>query len=176
MAIIQCPECKKPDVSDKAVTCPNCGYPIQGTPPKAEQWETCHIEWGSKTSFLGVPGKEQYFFAQEESPFQVSCAGSSDFFTPSISRLIGQMFIGFAAGPGAQDHRPAPNDPNSQRAFTQLVTALIEDGWERQDIRGSGWWQHTFRRKFRPEEDGWLIVPFERKWNDYWYFDSEGPG
>lgn len=28
MALIKCPECNK-DVSDKAVSCPHCGYPIQ---------------------------------------------------------------------------------------------------------------------------------------------------
>lgn len=27
MALIDCPECKK-QISDKAITCPNCGYPI----------------------------------------------------------------------------------------------------------------------------------------------------
>ena len=27
MALINCPECEK-QVSDKAVSCPNCGYPI----------------------------------------------------------------------------------------------------------------------------------------------------
>ena len=28
MALIQCPECRN-DVSDKAETCPRCGYPIR---------------------------------------------------------------------------------------------------------------------------------------------------
>jgi len=28
MALINCPECNK-EISDKAVSCPNCGYPIQ---------------------------------------------------------------------------------------------------------------------------------------------------
>lgn len=27
MALIKCPDCKK-EVSDKAYSCPNCGYPI----------------------------------------------------------------------------------------------------------------------------------------------------
>lgn len=27
MALIKCPECNK-EISDKAVNCPNCGYPI----------------------------------------------------------------------------------------------------------------------------------------------------
>lgn len=28
MALINCPECNK-EISDKAMTCPNCGYPVQ---------------------------------------------------------------------------------------------------------------------------------------------------
>ena len=28
MALIQCPECKK-DISDKAYTCPSCGFPVK---------------------------------------------------------------------------------------------------------------------------------------------------
>jgi predicted amidophosphoribosyltransferase len=31
MALIQCPECHR-SVSDKAVTCPSCGYPVARTP------------------------------------------------------------------------------------------------------------------------------------------------
>ena len=31
MALINCPECKR-EVSDKALTCPCCGYPIRNTP------------------------------------------------------------------------------------------------------------------------------------------------
>jgi hypothetical protein len=33
MAIIQCPECNK-DISDKAISCINCGYPLQGAEKK----------------------------------------------------------------------------------------------------------------------------------------------
>ena len=31
MAMIKCPECKK-EISDKAITCPNCGYGLNSTP------------------------------------------------------------------------------------------------------------------------------------------------
>ncbi len=30
MALINCPECSK-QISDKAVSCPNCGYPLNAT-------------------------------------------------------------------------------------------------------------------------------------------------
>lgn len=36
MAMVQCPECKG-DISDKACTCPHCGYPIKET--ESEQYE-----------------------------------------------------------------------------------------------------------------------------------------
>ncbi len=32
MALIKCPECNR-DVSDKAATCPHCGYPLGWTTP-----------------------------------------------------------------------------------------------------------------------------------------------
>ena len=34
MALIKCPECST-DVSDKAVSCPKCGYPMQTTTPQS---------------------------------------------------------------------------------------------------------------------------------------------
>ena len=34
MALIKCPECGKENVSDKAQTCPECGYRIQQVSPK----------------------------------------------------------------------------------------------------------------------------------------------
>lgn len=39
MALVKCPECGK-DVSDKANTCPNCGYPLHKDNPNVEGLET----------------------------------------------------------------------------------------------------------------------------------------
>lgn len=39
MAIISCPECNK-SLSDKAIHCPNCGYPVSGDKP-SDQCEDC---------------------------------------------------------------------------------------------------------------------------------------
>lgn len=36
MAMIQCPECGK-EISDKATSCPSCGYPINSTQVETEQ-------------------------------------------------------------------------------------------------------------------------------------------
>ena len=35
MALIKCPECGK-EVSDRAVSCPNCAYPIEAESPEGE--------------------------------------------------------------------------------------------------------------------------------------------
>jgi hypothetical protein len=56
MALIICPECKS-DISDKAATCPHCGYPMK---PGADLslitrrfWRG--YEWKSKTEIMGLP-------------------------------------------------------------------------------------------------------------------------
>lgn len=36
MAIIKCPECGK-EISDKATSCPNCGFPLIKGQPKKEK-------------------------------------------------------------------------------------------------------------------------------------------
>lgn len=36
MALIKCPECEK-EISDKAVSCPNCGYPMKPQKDKIVQ-------------------------------------------------------------------------------------------------------------------------------------------
>ena len=57
MALITCPECSA-DISEKATTCPKCGYPIK---PQADLTRTITrrflrgFEWKSKTEILGWP-------------------------------------------------------------------------------------------------------------------------
>ncbi len=45
MAIIECPECQH-EVSDKAIMCPHCGYPMRGA---------AGYEYRSEREFLGLP-------------------------------------------------------------------------------------------------------------------------
>jgi hypothetical protein len=35
MSLISCPECKKA-ISASAISCPSCGYPLQGKPPEPQ--------------------------------------------------------------------------------------------------------------------------------------------
>ncbi len=43
MALIKCPECKN-QVSDKAVTCPHCGFPIAQTLAQDNESENNEME------------------------------------------------------------------------------------------------------------------------------------
>lgn len=52
MALIICPECRS-EVSDRAITCPHCGYPLQ-MPQKENTSLPEHIIQGSKVNVLGV--------------------------------------------------------------------------------------------------------------------------
>ena len=50
MAIIKCPECGK-EISDKATSCPNCGFPlIKGQPEKEKPKEPSTVEKVLKSS------------------------------------------------------------------------------------------------------------------------------
>ena len=52
MALIDCPECRQ-QISDKALACPNCGYPNRQQ--IACSWRSFGFEWKSKQEFLGWP-------------------------------------------------------------------------------------------------------------------------
>ena len=56
MALIACPECKK-EVSTSAVSCPCCGYPIQGRPaePQFEAYRKRRLTGGLILCLFGLP-------------------------------------------------------------------------------------------------------------------------
>ena len=65
MALIICPECSH-DVSDKAISCPNCGYPIrlsEGTKSakKGDRWDA----WPSLAKEKESEAPEQVRLYQE---------------------------------------------------------------------------------------------------------------
>ena len=53
MALIKCPECGK-EISDKAASCPNCGFPItqgnvtQEPPQKQKEYDTIEVSTSTK--------------------------------------------------------------------------------------------------------------------------------
>ena len=57
MAIMNCPECAR-SVSDKAQSCPSCGYPLQAggpAPPLRGGWGYFGYEYKSKKTVFGMP-------------------------------------------------------------------------------------------------------------------------
>lgn len=54
MALIPCPECGG-SVSEKAIACPNCGYPMKPDLAPAAQALWRGWEWKSKVTIFGIP-------------------------------------------------------------------------------------------------------------------------
>ena len=52
MTLVNCPECKA-QISDKAHSCPKCGYPIW--PVAIRPWAAWGFEWKSKQQLMGWP-------------------------------------------------------------------------------------------------------------------------
>ena len=55
MALINCPECNK-QISDKANSCPNCGYPISPSESN-KKVDYAQIRVVCKTTFLTIDGR-----------------------------------------------------------------------------------------------------------------------
>jgi hypothetical protein len=181
MALVSCPECKE-KVSDQASACPHCGHPMQPALKVDEplQYETCRIEWGSTAGSIsrafaagGDPlhGKN-YFWADATRPVTGTySAGCSPLFVPEFFHGLGQFFRG-RIGWRDWDNRPPSNDTNTLQAHRALMDILLKDEWEPTNVRGSEWWQHSFRRPVR-NEDKWIAFVLEPRWNGLWY--REGP-
>lgn len=58
MALLSCPECER-EVSDRAHTCPGCGYPLAETLPVAEQRQ-------AKPTKEPVPSRARYFIRDQD--------------------------------------------------------------------------------------------------------------
>lgn len=54
MALIRCPECQR-EVSDKASTCPACGFPLRGAAPPFGRWPLAAYEYKSRKTVFGLP-------------------------------------------------------------------------------------------------------------------------
>lgn len=181
MAIISCPECQG-KVSDRAPACPHCGNPLQvgRSGDKRQQYESCRIEWGSTAGKISrafaAGGDPLYgkncFWADATCPVNGSySAGCSPLFVPGFFHGLGQFFSG-RMGLRDWDNRPPANDEATLQAHRALIDVLVKDGWEPRNIRGSQWWQHSFRRPVR-SEDEWVAFVLEPRWNGLWY--REGP-
>jgi ribosomal protein L40E len=169
LAIIKCPECNK-EVSNQAPTCIHCGFSLRGQPDTPAPWETCQIEWGNTAGLMGAPIGSDYFWVQATSPVTGTyCAGESSTFRMGAGHYI------YLSLTHSNDLRPKASDGNATRPHAELIDALIKDGWEPTEIRGREWWQHSFRRRVRREEDGWLVITAVAKWGGRWEWEPEIP-
>ena len=71
MAIIKCPECGN-NISDKAKTCPNCGYPIETTNPNG----SVRIKFSFVRSAGGVNGNQKVSLIADNQTLWKGQAGS----------------------------------------------------------------------------------------------------
>lgn len=53
MALIKCPECRRENISNKALQCPSCSYPIKATTIEktAKHWKKLQIIYGALVIF-----------------------------------------------------------------------------------------------------------------------------
>ena len=88
MALINCPECSH-NVSDKAFTCPNCGYPIQNIPKPLPQRTST-----KKARFKKLPngfGSIKKLSGNRRKPYAAypPCTAFSEIGSPILSKAIG---------------------------------------------------------------------------------------
>ena len=50
MALIKCPECGR-DISDKAQSCPACGYPVISIASQQKTFSVFCMDWSSSVSY-----------------------------------------------------------------------------------------------------------------------------
>lgn len=56
MALIKCPECGR-DISDKAQSCPTCGYPIIGADARKKTFSVFCMDWSNSPPLINVEVK-----------------------------------------------------------------------------------------------------------------------
>lgn len=102
-------------------------------------------------------------------------AGCSPKFVPGFKHGLGQTLKQWSDY--AYDPRPPATDDNTLAAHKALVDLLLAEGWEPVVPRGQQWWQQSFRRRVRTEEEGWGIFITVPRWGDrYWLERSEPEG
>ncbi|GEM_PF-1418454 len=153
------------------------GPPRRRRAPEVEpQWETCQIEWGVTSQLLGSPApfSKNYFWADVTSPAHGTHAGgSSPKFGVGFAHGLGMWLERGGRGTNWDDRLPS-NDGNTVAAHRALVNMLLQDGWNPTEFRGGQWWEYSFRRRVRTEEDGWKVLETVRNGDAFWHHAYEG--
>lgn len=128
MALINCPECSH-SVSDKAFTCPNCGYPIQNTqkaprPPSAR-----------KPRYKKLPngfGSIKKLSGNRRKPFAAfpPCVGFSETGSPILPKAIGYFETYNAAYEALSEYHKSPFDTQNVRITFKEVFEIYQKSKE----------------------------------------------
>lgn len=128
MALINCPECSH-SVSDKAFTCPNCGYPIQNTQ------KTPRAPSARKTRYKKLPngfGSIKKLSGNRRKPFAAfpPCVGFSETGSPILPKAIGYFETYNGAYQALSDYHKSPFDTENVRITFKEVFEIYQTSKE----------------------------------------------
>ena len=146
------------EIAIDAAFCPKCGTPQQAAaattprmttpppPPMPDRWEFCEVVWdGKKSGAGGVFNVALKAAFDSGNPF--GAKDSHIKFWVKVSSPRGDYSAGatdWMSAPGYPDQR----NRNHVQALEQLVSNLLQDGWEPVG-QGEGWYNVRLRRRFR---------------------------
>ena len=128
MALINCPECSH-SVSDKAFTCPNCGYPIQNT-QKAPRAPSAR-----KPRYKKLPngfGSIKKLSGNRRKPFAAfpPCVGFSETGSPILPKAIGYFETYNGAYEALSEYHKSPFDTQNVRITFKEVFEIYQKSKE----------------------------------------------
>lgn len=128
MALINCPECSH-SVSDKAFTCPNCGYPIQNT-QKAPRAPSAR-----KVRYKKLPngfGSIKKLSGNRRKPFAAfpPCVGFSETGSPILPKAIGYFETYNGAYEALSEYHKSPFDTQNVRITFKEVFEIYQKSKE----------------------------------------------
>ena len=133
MALINCPECSH-SVSDKAFTCPCCGYPIQSINKPTRHPAT------KKTRYKKLPnkfGSIKKLSGNRRKPYAAfpPCIGFSITGSPIIPKAIGYFETYNEAYTALNEYHKTPFDTNTARITFKEVFELYQKSKEYKNLK-----------------------------------------
>lgn len=128
MALINCPECSH-SVSDKAFTCPNCGYPIQNAQ------KTPRAPSARKPRYKKLPngfGSIKKLSGNRRKPFAAfpPCVGFSETGSPILPKAIGYFETYNGAYEALSEYHKSPFDTQNVRITFKEVFEIYQKSKE----------------------------------------------
>ncbi len=120
MALTTCPECSG-KVSDKAYSCPHCGFPMQDAPPPVKVIRKRRMRRANGTgTVVKLSGKRR-------KPFQVRVNTKIDSFGMPIYDILGNFPDRVSADIALAEYNKNPYDPeNRKKTFTEAFESWYQ--------------------------------------------------